>query len=149
MGSEQGQMAYLDGYWMAALGLERTSQISSHSSTLHRGLFNITQPSLGHHSIHVVNPYNTAQQSVAKLMGTGSHVNTIHTALNSTHWLCLVPSNQSTSVPSWMAKECQTGKVPQQQPSVYYAPAGDEPTPSPMGRRHHDVRDFWNWVGST
>lgn len=32
-----------------------------------------------------------------------------------------------------MAEECQIGKFPQQQPSVYYAPAGDEPTSTLTG----------------
>ena len=85
MESEQGHMPYLDGCSMAALGLEHTTQTSSHSSTFHRGLFNIAQPSLCHHCIYVVNLYNTAQLSAAKLMGTGSCVNTIHPIFNSAH----------------------------------------------------------------
>ena len=122
--------------WTAASGLGHTSQIYSYNSTPHRDLFNIPQPSLCHHSIHAVNPYNIAQLSEAKSMGTASYVNTTHTTLKSAHrLLCLVPSsNQSTSESRQIAEECQIGKFPWQLPSVYYVSARGEPSPLLGGR---------------
>lgn len=73
--------------WMAASGLMHTTQIVFYSSTPHRRPSHIAHPSLCHHGIHGVNVFHTAQLSMAKVMGMGSWVNTIHTTLSSVHWL--------------------------------------------------------------
>lgn len=89
LGRKQGNRPYLESCIRLRAHFPNTFP---HSSTPHRGLFNIPQPSLCHQSIHALNPYNTTQVSVAKSMSIGSYVNTIHTTLNSAHWLLCLSS---------------------------------------------------------